>query len=94
MESKTPLEISIIERLRPSFHELLTNGEYFDKYHQTLDNITSCFNLETKEVVIRHINNNLDYYFSNSPEHHAYADVAMCLEENDAEQYAGKFKYY
>ena len=93
MESKTPLEISVIERLRPSFHEFLTNGEYYDKYHQTLDSIVSCFNLETKEAFIRHINNNLDYYFSNSPEHHAYADVAMCLEENDAEQYAGKFKY-
>ena len=35
----------------------------------------------------------IGYYFSNSPEHHAYADVAMCLEENDTEQYAGKFKY-
>ena len=55
MESKTPLEISIIERLRPSFHELLTNGEYYDKYHQTLDSIASCFNMETKEVFIRYI---------------------------------------
>ena len=55
MGSKTALEISVIERLRPSFHELITNGEYYDKYHQTLDSIASCFNLETKEVFIRHI---------------------------------------
>lgn len=92
--STKPLELRIIDALRPSFRESISiRAGHWAMYNNALDELECIFTHETKEQAIKLVNKLISCYPSSSSNSHAYVDVASCLIERGGVEYQNVFKF-
>lgn len=84
---------TVVEKLRPTFPEHVTNGQYWSLYEDELNYLLYVFDAVGTSELIHEVNGVLAGYYRTTAAVDACVDVASTLESLLPEVYAGKFKY-